>query len=55
LVLPCSDTVPSLSHLKRYEDALDGLVSAWVGIEYLEGRAQAYGHATAAVWVPTGK
>lgn len=48
LVLPTAITVPSVSHLKRYEDALDALVSAWVGIEYLEGRAQAYGDATAA-------
>lgn len=54
LDLPAPSAVSTLSHLKRYEDALDALVSAWVGIEYLEGRAQAYGDATAAIWVPTG-
>jgi predicted RNase H-like nuclease len=44
--------LPSAGPLKRYEDALDGLVCAWVGIEYLAGRAQSYGDHTAAIWVP---
>lgn len=39
-------------NLKRYEDALDALVCAWVGIMYLTGRATAYGDATAAIWSP---
>ncbi len=39
-----------LAALKRYEDALDAAICAWVGIEYLAGRARAYGDATAAVW-----
>lgn len=45
--------VPSsgaLAHLKRYEDALDALICAWIGIEYLAGRLRAHGDATAAVW-----
>jgi predicted RNase H-like nuclease len=38
--------------LKRYEDALDALVCCWVGVEYLMGRAKAYGGAEAAIWTP---
>lgn len=52
LRLPSPEQVPSLAHLKRYEDAIDGLVCAWTGIEYLEGRAESYGDANAAIWVP---
>lgn len=40
----------ALASLKRYEDAIDAVVCAWVGSEYLAGRAQPYGDATAAVW-----
>lgn len=43
----------SRSSLKRWEDALDALVCAWVGVEYVEGRAVPYGDATAAIWCPT--
>jgi predicted RNase H-like nuclease len=39
-----------LAQLKRFEDALDAAVCAWVGTEYLAGRTQPYGDATAAVW-----
>jgi predicted RNase H-like nuclease len=39
-----------LAQLKRYEDALDAVVCAWVGIRYLEGKACAYGDTTSAVW-----
>jgi predicted RNase H-like nuclease len=35
---------------KRYEDALDAVVCAWVGVEFLAGRAKPYGDDTAAVW-----
>jgi predicted RNase H-like nuclease len=41
-----------LSRLKPLEDALDALVCCWVGIEFLEGRTEAYGDSTAAIWVP---
>lgn len=47
--------VPSrgtLAELKRYEDALDALVCAWTGIEYLAGRLRAHGDARGAVWAP---
>lgn len=53
LRLPTPDEVPSLFHLKRYEDALDALVCAWVGMEYLARRAVAFGDETAAIWCPT--
>jgi predicted RNase H-like nuclease len=39
-----------LAQLKRYEDALDALICAWIGIEYLGGRLRAHGDASAAVW-----
>lgn len=35
---------------KRYEDALDALVCAWIGTRYLERRVRAYGDDFAAVW-----
>lgn len=50
--LPAAEDVPSLSALKRYEDALDALVCGWVAIQVLRGRARAYGDGTAAIWVP---
>ena len=43
----------TLSGLKRYEDVLDALICAWVGIEYLEGRCVAYGDGNSAIWVPS--
>jgi predicted RNase H-like nuclease len=52
LVLPAAATVPSFTALKRYEDAIDALVSAWVGVQYLNGLAEAFGDDTAAIWVP---
>jgi predicted RNase H-like nuclease len=51
--LPTADAVQSLSCLKRYEDALDALVCAWVGTCIVEGNAEAFGDETAAIWVPT--
>ena len=38
--------------LKRFEDAVDALVCCWAGTRFLAGRAQAYGDAQAAIWVP---
>jgi predicted RNase H-like nuclease len=40
----------ALAELKRYEDAMDALICAWVGIEYLASRARPHGDETAAVW-----
>lgn len=42
----------TLSELKRYEDALDALVCAWVGVRYMQGTAIAHGDDTAAIWCP---
>lgn len=40
----------TLAVLKRYEDALDAVICAWIGTEYLQKRTRAYGDTTAAVW-----
>ena len=53
LVLPSAEDLSSFSHLKRYEDTIDALICAWVGMKYLDGKAHAYGDETAAIWVPT--
>lgn len=50
--LPQWHAIATLSTLKRYEDALDALVCAWVGVEYLKGRAIPLGDPTAAIWCP---
>jgi predicted RNase H-like nuclease len=50
--LPHPSQVRCLSHLKPYEDALDSLICAWVGIEYLNGGAVPLGDDTAAIWCP---
>ena len=52
LEIPTIDQVTSLARLKRYEDCLDALVCAWVGIKYLNGQAVAYGDDNAAIWTP---
>lgn len=38
--------------LKAFEDALDAVVCAWVGICALEGRAVPFGDENSAIWVP---
>ncbi|HWM92947.1 MAG TPA: DUF429 domain-containing protein [Thermoanaerobaculia bacterium] len=50
--VPAPEDIPALAHLKRYEDALDALACAWVGVEYLKGRTVALGDETAAIWCP---
>ncbi len=50
--LPQADECVSLSFLKRYEDAIDALVCAWVGICFLENNIEPFGDSTAAIWVP---
>ena len=51
--LPSPEDVPNLACLKRYEDALDAMVCAWVGVEYLQSRTVAIGDETAAIWCPS--
>lgn len=50
--LPADFSGQTFSNLKRYEDAIDALVCGWVGIQYLQGKAKAYGDETGAIWVP---
>jgi predicted RNase H-like nuclease len=50
--LPTPGEVATLSSLKRYEDCLDALVAAWVGSNFVDGTAMAYGDENAAIWVP---
>lgn len=53
--LPAPTDVRSLSYLKRYEDALDAMVCAWVGAEYIARTVDGYGDNTAAIWVPISR
>lgn len=50
LELPPANARPS--ELKRFEDALDGVVCAWIGARYREGKCASYGDENAAIWVP---
>ncbi len=52
LMLPSSVTGLRRAQLKAYEDSLDALVCAWVGIKYLKQQAGPFGDATAAIWIP---
>jgi predicted RNase H-like nuclease len=42
----------ALSRLKGYEDALDAIVCAWIGCEFLAGGCVAYGDDQSAIWLP---
>jgi predicted RNase H-like nuclease len=53
--IPDRGAVSFVSRLKPYEDALDAIVSAWVGALYVEGRAEAFGDETAAIWIPRAR
>lgn len=44
--------VKTLSSLKPYEDAVDALICAWVGIMHIHHRAKPYGDENAAIWIP---
>jgi predicted RNase H-like nuclease len=52
LELPAAARVKSLSSLKPFEDVIDAIVCAWVGVSYLKKKARPYGDHTAAIWVP---
>lgn len=43
----------TFTSLKPYEDALDALVCAWVGVSYLENEIEPFGDADAVIWIPT--
>lgn len=42
----------TLASLKKFEDAIDALVCAWIGGQYLDDNASAHGDDDAAIWVP---
>jgi predicted RNase H-like nuclease len=44
-----------VTQLKEFEDMLDAVVCAWVGICALEGRAKAFGDQNSAIWIPIGR
>lgn len=54
----CAIPLPGLndrlrpSRLKAFEDSIDALVSAWIGITYLDCAGRMYGDENAAIWVP---
>lgn len=50
--MPDKRDVTHLSALKPYEDALDAVISAYVGTLFLQGAAEAFGDGEAAIWVP---
>lgn len=51
-LLPPPPQVAPARQLKAYEDALDAVVCAWVGICALEGNAIPLGDDDSAIWVP---
>lgn len=53
LPLPDDASALSLRQLKALEDALDALICAWVGMQFLDGRANPLGDDDAAIWVPS--
>jgi predicted RNase H-like nuclease len=52
LELPTPAKVKFLSSLKPFEDVIDAIVCAWVGVNYLRKKARPYGDHSAAIWVP---
>lgn len=54
-MVPERSAVTHLSTLKPYEDALDAMISAWVGALFLEDAAEAFGDNEAAIWVPKSR
>ena len=52
LDIPSQVMEQPFSSFKRFEDSIDALVCAWVGIQYLQGNAKAYGDQSGAIWVP---
>lgn len=53
--VPTEARIVPTARLKRFEDAIDALICAWVGECFLEGRAQPYGDARSAVWCPVAR
>jgi predicted RNase H-like nuclease len=49
------DGITTLRNWKAWEDVINAIVCCWVGLEWLRGRARAYGDEVAAIWVPEGE
>ena len=49
------ENAPGFSALKPVEDKIDAIVCAWVGIEILKGRAEPFGDASSAIWIPKAR
>ena len=50
--IPWDNNNTSIDAMKSYEDSLDALVCAWVGIVYLDGNASCQGDENSAIWLP---
>lgn len=48
-----ADALPKGPLYKGYEDALDAVVCAWVGAEFIKGRCKGYGDKVSCIWIPT--
>ena len=56
-ILKASEIIKAVSRprgvlLKGLEDALDAIVCAWVGSEFLAGRTEAFGDQDSTIWIP---
>jgi predicted RNase H-like nuclease len=51
---PARDEIRTFAELKPYEDALDAVICAWIGAEYLTGRIERYPTVGTgdAIWIP---
>ncbi|MDZ7292913.1 MAG: DUF429 domain-containing protein [candidate division KSB1 bacterium] len=38
--------------LKNYENAIDAIICAWIGCQFVYGRCSSYGDAASAIWLP---
>lgn len=52
-LMPLPSDFTATSQLKAYEDALDAVVCAWVGICVLERKAEPFGDLDSAIWIPS--
>lgn len=53
--LPPPDTLSTIRALKRYEDMLDAVVCAWVGVAAIQGQAIPLGDESSAIWIPNSQ
>ncbi len=53
-MLPVPLQTAATWELKAFEDTIDAVICAWVGICALEGRAIPYGDDDCAIWIPAG-